>query len=70
MFHVKFDEENKIWDGCDVPPVFNPNVSLGHILLKSLALNGSKIAQVIHKLINIYFILICSQITNREISDK
>lgn len=46
MFHIKFDKENKIWDGRDVPQVFNPNVSLGNILLKSLALHGSKIAQV------------------------
>lgn len=46
MFHVKFDEKNQTWDGCDIPSVFNPNVSLGNILLKSLALHGSKIAQV------------------------
>lgn len=46
MFHVKFDEENKIWSSCGVPSVLNPNISIGHILLRSLELNGPKIAQV------------------------
>lgn len=46
MFHGKFDKKNQIWDGRDIPPVFNPHISLGNILLKSLALNRSRVAQV------------------------
>lgn len=46
MFHVKFDEGSKTWSSCGVPSVLNPNISIGHILLRSMELNGSKIAQV------------------------
>lgn len=46
MFNTQFDEKTKIWGSCDIPPVLNPNISIGNIVLKSLKTNGSKIAQV------------------------
>lgn len=46
MFFAKFDEENKVWSNDDVPCVLNPKISIAHALLRSMQLNGSKIAQV------------------------
>lgn len=46
MYRAKFDDQNKLWSSCDAPSVFNPNISISYILLRSLKLNGSKIAQV------------------------
>lgn len=46
MFFAKFDEENKVWSNDDVPCVLNPKISIAHALLRSMLLNGSKIAQV------------------------
>lgn len=46
MFFAKFDEKNKVWSNDDVPCILNPKISIAHALLRSLQLNGSKIAQV------------------------
>lgn len=46
MPKVKFDEKNRIWKSGDDPMVYNPNVSLANVLLRSMDLFGSKIAQV------------------------
>lgn len=46
MFFAKFDETNKVWSNDDVPCILNPNISIAHELLRSMQLNGSKIAQV------------------------
>lgn len=46
MGPVKFDKVNKTWSTMDSPLVFNPNISLAHLLLKSMEWNESKIAQV------------------------
>lgn len=48
MSHVKFDAETKVWTSCDSysVPVYNPKISMSHIVLRSLALHGPKIAQV------------------------
>lgn len=46
MFFAKFDEKNKVWSNDEVPCVLNPKISIAHALLRSLQLNGSKIAQV------------------------
>lgn len=45
MGPVKFDEVTKTWNTMDSPLVFHPNISLAHLLLKSMEWNGSKIAQ-------------------------
>lgn len=42
-----YDEKNKLWKGEDVPPLYNPEISLGQVLLKALTIFGPKIAQVI-----------------------
>lgn len=71
MFHLKFDEVNKIWNSCDVPPALNTNISIGHILLRSLKLNGPKIAQVsIIPNINSYIIQCCGKFNILFYADK
>lgn len=47
MFRVKYDEIKKNWSSDDAPSVFNPNVSLGQVLLRSMDLCGPKMSQVI-----------------------
>lgn len=46
MSIVKFDAKSKIWSACDDPSIYNPNISVGHTLLRSLELFGPKLAQV------------------------
>lgn len=47
MFNLKFDKPNKIWSSNTTKPLaFNPNVSIGNLLLKSMEIHGTKIAQV------------------------
>lgn len=46
MLRVSFNEKEKLWNSCGAPLVYNPNISLGHILLRSLELYKSQIAQV------------------------
>lgn len=48
MSHVKFDEETKVWTSCDgfSVPLYNPKISMSHIVLRSLEQHGPKIAQV------------------------
>lgn len=48
MFQTYFDEKTKLWTGADVPPLFNPNISIAQVLLRMLKIHGSKIAQVRH----------------------
>lgn len=48
MSYVKFDEKTKVWtagDGCSVP-IYNPKISMSHIVMRSLEQHGPKIAQV------------------------
>lgn len=47
MFHSKFDRGNKIWNGVKTPPLLNPKISLGQVLMRSLVHHGSKVAQVV-----------------------
>lgn len=54
MSRVKFDEINKVWTSDNGPLLYNSNISLSHILLKSMLLHGSKIAQVIEISINFH----------------
>lgn len=50
MFRTAFDKENKQWNGPKIDPIFNPNTSLGNVILNILQMNGSRIAQVSTKL--------------------
>lgn len=50
MTSVKFDKNTKIWSHCGDPLLYNANISMAHILLRSMELHASKIAQVSHKL--------------------
>lgn len=46
MTRIKFDETAKIWSTTGTPMVYNPAISVGHIVLKSMELNGPKVNQV------------------------
>ncbi|XP_055297301.1 uncharacterized protein LOC129565940 [Sitodiplosis mosellana] len=46
MSPTKYDADAKEWSGCDLPPVYNPEVSLAQVLLDALTAYGSKIAQI------------------------
>lgn len=46
MFRAKFDEKTKEWSSLNVAPVFDPRISVANILLRSMCVNGSKVAQV------------------------
>lgn len=46
MFQTKYNKDIKEWSGCDRPPLYNPKVSLAHVLLDTLNTFGPKIAQV------------------------
>lgn len=49
MFQTKFDREKQQWTGARLPPLFNPEISIGQVILRSLAMNGDKLAQVCEK---------------------
>lgn len=49
MYSTKYDAENRLWSGYDLPPLFNPNISLGQVLQKFMKAHGSKLAQVHRK---------------------
>lgn len=42
-----YDPKEKIWTGTPIQPLFNPNASVGHVILKALQMHGKKVAQVI-----------------------
>ncbi|XP_037033669.1 4-coumarate--CoA ligase 1-like [Bradysia coprophila] len=46
MFRTRYDEEEKLWSGIDMPSVFNERVSLGHAILWTLQKNPAKIGQI------------------------
>lgn len=46
MFGTNFNKELKLWTGINIPPLYNPKVSIGFVILKSLNEHGAKIAQV------------------------
>lgn len=45
MFSTTFKQE-KLWCGLDIPPLYNPNISLAQVLFNAMAKYGTKIAQV------------------------
>lgn len=47
MFSTTYNKEGKLWYGNDIPPLYNPNVSVAQVLLDSMTTFGPKIAQVI-----------------------
>lgn len=46
MFRTYFDAQRKQWNGLKSRPLFNPQTTLGEVLLKSMQMHGPKIAQV------------------------
>lgn len=51
MFHTNFDAKNKLWSGSKIAPFYNPQISVGHAVLKAMKLNPKKTAQVKNSLI-------------------
>lgn len=46
MFSTRYNEAEKLWYGSDLPPLYNPSVSIAQVVLNSLSVFGSKVAQV------------------------
>lgn len=46
MFTTSYDEEEKLWSGPNVTPLYNPKISLAAVVLDSMGNFGPKIAQV------------------------
>lgn len=46
MFSTKFDKEKKLWSGREVIPTYNPKISIAQVILDTLNIYDSKIAQV------------------------
>lgn len=46
MYHTTFDNERKQWNGQMTKSDFNPDASLGNVILNALLVNGSRVAQV------------------------
>lgn len=42
---TKFNAEDKLWEGPEIKPFFNPKVSIGQVIIRMLAMHGPKIAQ-------------------------
>lgn len=47
MYRTIYDEKRKQWSGIKARPLYNPNATIGEVLLKAMQVNGPKIAQVI-----------------------
>lgn len=46
MFGARFDEKEKLWSSDQSPSVFNPNASLGQLMLYALQAHATRVAQV------------------------
>lgn len=46
MFSTTFNNQEKLWCGRDIPPLYNPNISLAQVLFNAMAKYGTKTAQV------------------------
>lgn len=46
MFRTIFNADDKLWSGVAQPSLYNPKISLGHVLLRAMKSNPTKIAQV------------------------
>ena len=63
-----FDEVNKIWSGSPAVQIFNPNASLGQVILWSLQRNPNKIGQVRNFFI-VFLVILELTIDYPQISD-
>ncbi|XP_055313634.1 probable 4-coumarate--CoA ligase 3 [Sitodiplosis mosellana] len=43
---TRFNAEEKLWEGPDIKPFFNPKVSIGQVIIRMMSMHGPKIAQV------------------------
>lgn len=55
IHQTSYDEKQKLWTGLKTRPLYNPEISLGDILLRSMEANGPKIAQVCFTVMNIRY---------------
>lgn len=46
MYRTTYDENTKLWSGSTNAPLYNPNISIAHFVLRYLRLHGSRTAQV------------------------
>lgn len=46
LFSSKYNKEKKEWYGREIPPLYNPKISIAQVILNSLTAHGPKIAQV------------------------
>lgn len=46
MLHTLYNAEKKLWSGRNLPTVYNPKASMGHIILAALQQNPEKVIQV------------------------
>lgn len=46
MYRTAYEEKRKQWHGIKTRPLYHSEVTLGEILLKSMKVNGAKLAQV------------------------
>lgn len=46
MFRTIFNPEEQLWSGMAQPSLYNPKISLGHVLLRAMKSNSQKTAQV------------------------
>lgn len=46
MFRTIFNADEKLWSGVAQPSLYNPKISLGHVLLRAMKSNPTKVAQV------------------------
>lgn len=49
MYRTFYDKESKLWSGPDLPPLYNPKISIAQVIWRSLTAYGPKIAQVLLK---------------------
>lgn len=48
MYPVTYCSKNKTWQANDYPQIYHSNVTVGHILLSSLARLDDKVMQVLY----------------------
>lgn len=52
MYKTYYDKREKLWSGRSTEPLYNPKINLGQVLLSSMSTYGSKIAQVLERIIH------------------
>lgn len=51
MYRTIYNDKEKLWHGLKPRPLYNPEITIGEALLKTMQINKSKIAQVNYKTI-------------------